>query len=146
VGRRIIENGSVGLQAEGLAHFIGEDGMLEEKVERLTSEIVKLREAIEKNKGGAAAGSTAGKPAEKTAEKTKPGKAKSKYTPDQIKAAVIKVKDDIDADAAKAIIDDAGCSGLAELITMTEKFDEVMAACEAALAGGGDEDDELGGL
>ncbi len=123
--------------------------MLEEKIERLTAEVVKLREAIEKSGGSPAA---SGEKA--TAGKATAGKAtakKSKFTADQIKAAVIKVKDEVGQDAAQKVIKDAGAKGLAELITMTDKFDAAMAACEEALTAGedgGDEDgdDELGGL
>lgn len=129
--------------------------MLEEKIERLTAEIVKLREAYEKGAKGGATTTTADagadkKPADKKAADKKP--AKTKFTAEQVKTAVIKVKDEVGEDAAKAVISGSGCSGLAALIAKPEVFDSVMAACEEALAGGGDdaddssEDDGLGGL
>ncbi len=128
--------------------------MLEEKIERLVAETIKLREAVERNTAaqGGTAGSAAGKPA---AAAGKPAAAagkpkKSKFDANAIKAAVIKVKDEVSQEAAQEIIRNAGATGLAELITMTDKFDDVMAACEAAIEGGGEDavedDDGLSGL
>ncbi len=121
--------------------------MLEEKIERLIVAVTALNEtqtkllALQGGKPAAAAAAPA-----KGAAAAKGAAKKSKFTADQIKTAVIKVKDEIDEDAAKEIISNAGASGLAELITMTEAYDGVMAACEEALAGGGDDDGGLGGL
>jgi adenylosuccinate synthase len=116
--------------------------MLEDKIERLTAEIIKLREALEKKAGSTGEG-TGAATADKAAGKKAAAK-KSKYTAEQVKAAVVKVKDEISKEKAQEIIKGAGAAGLAELITQTDKFDDVMAACEAAHAeaAGGDEDDD----
>lgn len=117
--------------------------MLEEKIERLTAEIVKLRESNEKLAGGKATGGGSATTEDAGKGKGSKGAAgkKSKHKPDEVKAAVIKVKDEVSKDAAQKIIKDAGCDGLAELQTKPETFDAVMAACAAALAGDGDDDD-----
>lgn len=127
--------------------------MLEEKIERLTSEVIKLREAIQKGGSASAGAGTAAEKGKPAADKPK-GKpaAKSKFTPDQVKTAVIKVKDDVSQEEAQRIIKEVGKSaGLAELISKVDVFDEVMIACEAALLPDEDEnedgeDDGLGGL
>lgn len=98
---------------------------------------------------GAAAGkaATGGKGATTTGGKG----ATVKVTVEQVKAAVIKVKDEIGEDEAKTVIEKfAGKKKkLADLVQMPAKFAEVVAFCAKVIEDGelpADEDDESGGL
>lgn len=121
--------------------------MLEEKIDALTAALKENTATVKKHIEalGGSAGSGSGETAEASGGKKD---KKSKFTADQVKAAVVKVKEEKGQDAAKAIISDAGAKNLAELVTLPKKFDSVMAACEAALAATDDDnededDDEL---
>lgn len=102
--------------------------MLEEKIDALTAAINKLNANLEK--GGTAGAATGGKAAPKPA-----GKPKPKYTADQVKSAVMEVKDTIGAAAATALITSVGDGAvkLAELIQKPECFDAAVEAAQAAL-------------
>jgi hypothetical protein len=115
---------------------------LEEKIDEL---IVALNKntAAHAGKGGAAAEPAASgkrKPAAAAADEGPKVKA------DDVKAALMKVKEDVGTPAAKKIISDAGADDMADLLTKPKLFAKVMTACEAALEGGGDEEDEGDGL
>lgn len=70
-------------------------------------------------------------------------KATSKYTADQVRDTLIKVKSEVGEDEAKRIISEVGgYEKLAQLVADPSKFDAVMEAAEAALSGedeGGDD-------
>jgi hypothetical protein len=124
--------------------------MLEEKIERLTAETIKLRESMDANtaalKGGAAPAAAA---AGKGAGKGKGATAAPKISADDVKAACLRVKAEVSEDAAKKVIAGSGAKGLADLLqNKADKFADVIAACEAALEGGGveEEEDENEGL
>jgi predicted 2-oxoglutarate/Fe(II)-dependent dioxygenase YbiX len=115
---------------------------LEVKIEELTAAIKENTAALK------AAGSAA--PASGKAEtNTKADKAnktekttKSGPTREEVNAALVKVKDAHGADAAKKLIADV--AGVAKMADIKEaKFEAVLAACEKALSGEGDEDDNL---
>ena len=116
--------------------------MLEEKIDALTAAIKENTAELKKAQAsGAVPGKTAS--SDDGDAPAKPPKGKKGPKPEDVKAAVVKVKDEIDQDAAKAIIKKAGAKDLAALLAMPDKFASVLAACEAALAAAGvDEDDE----
>lgn len=69
-------------------------------------------------------------------------KATSKFTADQVRDTLIKVKSEVGEDEAKRIISEVGgYEKLAQLVADPGKFDAVMEAAEEALAGGGDDGD-----
>lgn len=113
--------------------------MLEEKIDALIA-AVKANTAALTGKGGGAAGGTAGT-----------GKAGttggSKITFEQVKAAVVKVKDAKGKPAAQKIIREAGKA--AELASIkAPQYEAVIEACKEALeegedAGGGEDEDTL---
>lgn len=71
--------------------------------------------------------------------------ATSKFTADQVRDTLIKVKSEVGEDEAKRIISEVGgYEKLAQLVADPSKFDAVMEASEAALTGGGDEDGDSG--
>lgn len=113
--------------------------MIEEKLDTLTKEIIKLREAIEKGGvGGAAKGGDAKKPDAK-----KPDAKKPKYSVEQVKAKVLEVKEKHDMDRAKKVIADTGADDLADLLTQPALFDQAYALAEEALAEEGEDDSGL---
>lgn len=70
---------------------------------------------------------------------------KSKYTAEQVKAAAVKVKEDLGTKVAKQLIADHGAEELAKL--KPENYDAFVEACEKALnAGDDDGNDDDGGL
>lgn len=95
--------------------------------------------------GGAAADAEPEKP--KPASRKKADKATSKFTADQVRDTLIKVKSEVGEDEAKRIITEVGgYEKLAQLVADPSKFEAVMEACEAALSGedtGGDDDSGL---
>lgn len=109
--------------------------MLEEKIDALTAAVKENTAAI-LGKGGAAAPAAGAKGPGRPAGAT----AKPKFTAEQVKAAVVGVKESKGTDVAKALISDAGAKDLADLLTKSAKFADVMAACEAALAEEADEE------
>ncbi len=116
---------------------------LEAKIDAL---IVALEANTASRAGDKAAGSAAsGKPAGKPAA-GKP--AKPKHSAEQVKTAVMSVKDTIDADTAKALIEEFAGEGekLAKLLTLPEHFDAVVARSKELLEGAGDDaadDDDI---
>lgn len=125
---------------------------LEERVETLTTAVERLTAVIEANGVGGGAATTAA-PAKAAAKADKPAAAapkkaaaKAKFTADQVKAAIVNVKDTVSEEAAREIIQEHAGEGkkLADLVTMPSVFEAVMASCEAALAGGDEEEAEEG--
>ena len=107
--------------------------MLEEKIEKLTTEIVKLREALEKNGGAAKAsgGGTTTRGADKTGDKAA---AKPKFTAKQIEDKANEVKSTLSAKIAKGLISDTGASSLDDLVKNHEgKWESFMAAADVVL-------------
>ncbi len=114
---------------------------LETDIQDLTAAIKENTAAVKSKGGGSAAASDGA-----TAGKTKPkAAAATKFTADQVRAGVNKVKDEVGLPAAKKIIADAKHPGLKELLLDAKCFDTVMAAVEAALKPADDDDDGLGG-
>ncbi len=131
---------------------------LEQKLEENTNAMLALKATIEKH-AAALTGkptkpediATVGAPAEEPAKRG-PGRPKKDDAPaapkvsfDEMKAAILKVKDAKGKAAAETIISDVGgAPKMAEI--KPEKFAAVLAACEAALAPapepekGGDDD------
>lgn len=108
---------------------------IETLLEENTTAANRLADLLEKQ-GGA----TGGKPAGKPAASGKPA-GKPKTTFDEVKAAVIDVKDRIDEPSAKAILEKHAGKGakLAAIANKPETWDKIMAACEAAVAALDDE-------
>ena len=108
---------------------------LEEAIRENTAAVEKL---IAKLDGGAVSGGAAAAGAKKAdaPKKADAKKAASKYTPAQVQAAITEVKEKFGTDEAKAIIEEAIGSGgkLAALVQQPDKFDAVMAACEAKMS------------
>lgn len=102
---------------------------LEERIDSLTSAVTRLADLMEAGGGASAA------PDKPKADKPKAG-AKPKKTADDVKAAIVLVKDTIGEDDARAIIQKHAGAGkkLADLVAMPAKFDAVCADCAAALA------------
>lgn len=115
--------------------------MLEKALEENTAALTRLAEVLEKGGGVGAGGTTTG--GAKASAKSG-GAKKPKNTAEQVKAAIMKVKDDVSADAAKAIIEKHAGKGkkLADLANDPSLFDAAVADAEAALEeAGGDEPD-----
>lgn len=116
----------------------------------LEEKIVALTEAVKANT--AALGGKAAPAASGDAPKAKPGpkpKAKPTKTADEVKAIIVRVKNEVGSTEAQELIATVvGTEGakLAELMTKPELFDAAYAAAEEALAGGGEEaaeDDDI---
>lgn len=124
---------------------------LEEELAANTKALNRNSDLLEKGgTGGATAGKTAATTAGKTAAKTAAKSAPTVSAAD-MKAAVLRVKEECSEDDAKAIITKfAGKNKkLADLAALPDKFADVIAACEAALDGGepaDDADDDDGGI
>lgn len=107
---------------------------LEEELAANTKAVNRLADAMEKNAGtGGAAAGKADKPA--AGSKTTASK-KPKNTVEQMKAAVMSVKEKVGADDAKALIEKmVGKKGakLADLANLPDKFDATVEAAEALL-------------
>ena len=119
---------------------------LETDLQAATTAMNRLSANLEKYGPGLAGlggASTTVPAAEKKADTKADKKAEpvSKYTAEDIHAMASKVKEKKGTDSAKALIGATGSKNIAELKTKPEKFDEFMAACEAAI--GGAEDDGL---
>lgn len=120
----------------------------------LEAEIKALREAIEANTAAVLGGKSAGAAKSSKDEgadepKTtrtrrssanKDEEAKSKYTAEDVKAAAVKVKDELGTKAAKQLIKDHGADELAAL--KQAAYEDFIKACEKAL--NGDEGDDEG--
>lgn len=92
----------------------------------------------------AAAPAKAEAKASKPAGKKAADKPASKFTADQVRDTLIKVKSEVGEDEAKRIISEVGgYEKLAQLVADPSKFDSVMEAAEVALSGDGDEDSGL---
>lgn len=121
--------------------------MLEKALEENTAAITRLADILEKGGGVGAGGTTTG--GGKAAGGKAAGAKKPKNTAEQVKAAIMKVKDDVSADAAKAIIEKHAGKGkkLADLANDPSLFDAAVADAEAALAdaddGDADADDDI---
>ena len=130
---------------------------LEQVIAENTAAVRELIAALAAN-GGAAASTTAPaadkeekeEKAEKTTRtrrsaKTEESAPVSKYTAEQVKAAAVKVKDELGTAEAKKLIKSAGKAD--ELAAIKpENYDAFIAACEAAINGeddGGDGEDDL---
>lgn len=117
----------------------------------LEDAIAKLTAAVEANTAALTAGGGGGGAAASTGTKASGGgrgkgkaAAETKFTADQVRDTLIKVKDEVGEDEAKRIISDVGgYEKLAQLVADPSKFDAVMAEAETALEGNGDGD---GGL
>lgn len=68
----------------------------------------------------------------------------SKYTAEDVKAAAVKVKDELGTKAAKQLIADHGADELAKL--KPAAYEDFINACEKALNGDGDGDEDGDGL
>jgi hypothetical protein len=121
---------------------------LEDKIDTLITAVNKLADVMAKNGGGAAAGAKAGGA---TAGKAGGDKAAA-ISADDLKALIVKVKNEKGEDAAKEVIKGAlGKNGkLADLLALSAKFPKAKQLAEAALAAEDDEpepevedDDEL---
>lgn len=114
---------------------------LEDKITELTKVMTKVADLLAGGATIAGGGATKGKDKDKAADKKA---AVSKYTADQVKEIILRVKDEVDADTAKAIIAKFAGAGkkLPDLANMPEKFDAAYAAAEEALAATGGEDGE----
>lgn len=114
---------------------------LEERLAENTVALNRLADAME-----AAGGDKPAKPA-KTEKPAKPAAKKPTVTVEQMKAAVMEVKEKVGADEAKAIIAEYGGEGakLAALSNLPEKWDEIVADCTTALEGvnGSDDGDDI---
>lgn len=108
---------------------------LEAKIEANTAAVTRLADLME---AGGAAAPKAAAAAKAAAPKAA---AKTKITADQIKAAIVGVKDTVGADEARELIERHAGDGkkLADLILMPATFEAVMADCAAAMEGGGEE-------
>jgi hypothetical protein len=107
---------------------------IEAALQALTAAVEANTAALKAGGGSAAAAPKAdAKAAAPKAEAKVEKAAKSKYTLDQVKAAIVKVRETQGTPAAKAIIADAGKADKMDNIK-PENFDGVIAACEAALA------------
>jgi dynactin complex subunit len=116
---------------------------LEEKIDSLI-EALNRNTAAHSGKGGAAAADkTADKATDKTADKAT---GTTKIKPEEVKALLMKVKEEKGTAAAKKIIADAGAEDMANLLTLTKKFAAVVKACEAALEDGDDDSGDDDGL
>lgn len=113
---------------------------LEDELAANTKALNRLADAYEKAGGGAATTTTA-KTGTKTGTKTAD---KPKNTVEQMKAAVMEVKEKVGSDEAKALIEKmAGKKGakLADLANLPAKFDETVAEAEALLGAAGDDEE-----
>lgn len=120
---------------------------LEERIDALTAATNRLADLMEANGGGGSTGTTAPKTTAAAAPKTttkKPAASKPTKTAEDVKAAVVSVKDTISPDDARAIIEAHAGAGkkLADLITMPAKFDAVCQACADALAAAAENPEE----
>ena len=119
----------------------------------LEAEIKALREAIEANtaalQGGKSAGASKSAKDDDAAEtKTtrtrrsskQDDEQKAKYSAEDVKAAAVKVKDELGTKVAKQIIKDHGADELAALKPAV--YEDFINACEKALNG---EDEDAGG-
>lgn len=98
---------------------------LEAKLEALTAAVLANTEALKGAKGAPAA---SGKPG-----KTSPAEKTSKFTPEQVKAAAVKVKDKLGTGEAKRLIKEVGKAD--ELMKIeVGNYDAFIAACEKAVA------------
>lgn len=116
--------------------------MLEEKIETLTKEVVKLRQAIEANGtgGGASADKATTKPAAK-----KPAAKKAvepEHDADEVGSAMRKAAK-IDKPAVQKYIKKQDCADLAELLTQPELFDAAYDFADGILEAGNDDDDDV---
>lgn len=112
---------------------------LEEKIGELIAAVKENTAAL---KGGGS--STAGKAAAADGKKgpgRPAGSTASKFKADDVKAALVGLKEKLGAPAAKQIISDSGADDLADLLTKKALWDDVMAAVETALSDSGDGDD-----
>lgn len=117
---------------------------IEAAIEALTKAVEANTAAIKA--GGGAAAATPGKADKAAATSGKADKVvKSKYTLDQVKAAIVKVRETQGTPAAKAIIGDAGQSDKMDNIDPAN-FEAVIKACEKALAEDGEPADDNDGL
>lgn len=120
--------------------------MLEEKLDTLTSEIVKLRQAIEKSGTGKAAASDDGEDKPKTTRKRAPAKKKEPETEhDQDEVGTIfrkAAKEDLKA--CKAYLKKRKCDDLADLLTKPEEYDAAYEFADNILNPPEDEDGDDG--
>jgi hypothetical protein len=117
--------------------------LLEEKIETLTKEVVKLRQVIEA--GGLAAGAAGAA----TTDDAKPAATKKKaaakkvveptHDADEVGTIMRKAAKE-DKPAVRKHIKDAGCADLAELLTKPELFDAAYAFAEGIV--GAEEEEE----
>lgn len=105
---------------------------LEDKIDTLITAVNKLTDALAAGGGTGGGKASGGKASGGAAGKTD----KPSLNADQVKAAILKVKEEKGDDAAKAVIAKAmGKSGakLAELLAAAGKFQKAMDAAEEAL-------------
>lgn len=123
--------------------------MLEEKIEALTAETVKLRQAVEANTealGGAAASEDA--PAKKAPAKKAPAKkaAAKKVTPkhdaDEVGAILRQAAKEVDKKQVQEYIAGVDCEDLAELLTKPELFDAAYDFAKEMIGEEAEEEDE----
>ncbi len=118
--------------------------MLEEKIETLTKEVVKLRQAIEAQASGSAAPAPAAKdkPAAKAPTKApKEAPAEPKHSLDEVGALLRKAAKEVDKSAVQRYIKALGCADLAELLTKPALFDDAFAFAETMFGAGDDDSD-----
>lgn len=116
--------------------------MLEEKLDTLTAEIVKLRQAIEANGtgGGAAASTDTAKP-KTPAKKTAAKKVEPEHDADEVGAAVRKAAKR-NKPEVKAYLAKVKCDDLADLLTKPELFDAAFEFAEAVEEPADEDDDD----
>ncbi len=116
---------------------------LEDMIGSLTAALEANTAAILAGGSAPAAAAPAATTRPKPAAKPKP--AASKFTADQVRDTLIKVKSEVGEDEAKRIITEVGgYEKLAQLVADPSKFDAVMEASETALAGGDDDGGDSG--
>lgn len=113
---------------------------LEAKIDALIVALEANTAARQGDKATGSAGTAKAGAADKKAADKKP--AKPKASVEQVKTAVMSVKDTIDSETAKGLIEKYAGDGekLAKLLTLPEHFDAVVAEAKELLeAAGGDE-------
>ncbi len=121
--------------------------MLEEKIETLTGEIVKLRQAVEKfGIGGGGAAASADEPAAKKTAAKKPAAKKAvepEHDADEV-GTIMRKAAKSDKPAIQKYIKKQDCADLAELLTKPELFDAAFDfATELLAADDADDDDDV---
>ena len=122
--------------------------MLEDKLEALTTEMVKLRQIVEKAMPGllALADADSGEEADEKpapAKKPAPKKVEPEHDADEVAAIMRKAAKEVDKDAVMSYIAEQECEDLADLLTKPELFDAAFEFATGQLGGDEGEDDDI---